>query len=206
MKPGFPYSALFAGKRVLVVEDEYLLANETRKSLIKLGATVVGPAPRIEQALALIQAESIDAAIPDVFLDDALVFPVADRLDEMGIPFVFATAYDPSVIPGRFGGYVLCEKPVNRNSTSICSRNEAPKTKQPAAGEMRRALGTITSMGSVPRTGDQAARQIVEAGRLNARFVRYHSADRVLSARTVPHRSKSALAFPAPAGEPASNR
>ncbi|MGR9145839.1 hypothetical protein ACU8MP_26275 (plasmid) [Rhizobium leguminosarum] len=33
MKPGFPYSALFAGKRVLVVEDEYMLANETRKSL-----------------------------------------------------------------------------------------------------------------------------------------------------------------------------
>ncbi|MBB3302462.1 CheY-like chemotaxis protein [Rhizobium sp. BK077] len=112
MKPGFPYSALFAGKRVLVVEDEFLLANETRKSLIKLGATVVGPAPRIEQALALIQAEAIDAAILDVFLDDALVFPVADRLDEMGIPFVFATAYDPSVIPGRFSGYVLCEKPV----------------------------------------------------------------------------------------------
>jgi CheY-like chemotaxis protein len=112
MKPGCSYSTLFAGKHVLVVEDEFLLANETRKSLVKLGAKVVGPVPRVEQALTLIGAQAIDAAILDVFLNDSLVFPVADRLDEMGIPFVFATAYDPSVIPGRFDGHVLCEKPV----------------------------------------------------------------------------------------------
>ncbi|RUM04433.1 hypothetical protein EEQ99_02490 [Rhizobium anhuiense] len=85
------------------------------------------------------------------------------------------------------------------------NRTKAPKTKKPAAGEVRRAPGRIISVGrAFPRTGDQAARQ--EAGRLNAQSVRHHSADRVLSARTVPHRSKSALAFPAPAAGPASSR
>ncbi|GAA3105978.1 response regulator [Rhizobium viscosum] len=112
MKSSFPHSALFAGKRVLVVEDEFLLADETRKKLNKLGAVVVGPTPRVDHALSLIEDHQIDAAILDVFLSDTLVFPVAERLEELGIPFVFATAYDPSIIPGRFGGYILCDKPV----------------------------------------------------------------------------------------------
>lgn len=112
MNEKYPYSAQFSGKRVLVVEDEFLLADETRKKLIKLGATVVGPTPRVDQALTLIDDENVDAAILDVFLSDALVFPVADRLEELRIPFVFATAFDASVIPDRFTGYVLCEKPL----------------------------------------------------------------------------------------------
>lgn len=112
MSPKQRYSTLFAGKRILVVEDEFLLADEARKTLLKLGATVVGPTPRVDRALSLIDSEQVDAAILDIFLDDALVFPVAERLVELEIPFVFASAYDPSVIPTRFRGYVLCEKPV----------------------------------------------------------------------------------------------
>lgn len=112
MALSYPHSLKFSGKRILVVEDEFLLADETRKKLTKLGATVVGPTPRVDEALILIEDEQIDAAILDVFLSDSLVFPVAERLEILGIPFVFATAYDASVIPGRFSGYVLCEKPV----------------------------------------------------------------------------------------------
>ncbi|MBB3559016.1 CheY-like chemotaxis protein [Rhizobium sp. BK512] len=112
MKSSFPRSSLFAGKRVLVVEDEFLLAEETRRELVKLGAVVIGPTPRVDDALFLIEDEQIDAAILDVFLSDAMVFPVAERLEELGIPFVFATAYDPSIIPERFGGYILCDKPI----------------------------------------------------------------------------------------------
>ncbi len=97
---------------MLVVEDEFLLAEETRRELVKLGAVVIGPTPRVDDALFLIEDEQIDAAILDVFLSDAMVFPVAERLEELGIPFVFATAYDPSIIPERFGGYILCDKPI----------------------------------------------------------------------------------------------
>jgi CheY-like chemotaxis protein len=112
LKSSFPRSSLFAGKRVLVVEDEFLLAEETRRELVKLGAVVIGPTPRVDDALFLIEEEQIDAAILDVFLSDARVFPVAERLEELGIPFVFATAYDPSIISERFGGYILCDKPI----------------------------------------------------------------------------------------------
>lgn len=102
---------LFATRHVLIVEDEYLLADETRRKLEGLGATIVGPASHVSQALALIEEQRVDAAILDIHLDGELVFPVADRLTALSIPFVFATGYDPSIIPDRFPGFILCEKP-----------------------------------------------------------------------------------------------
>ncbi|WP_431028447.1 response regulator [Rhizobium herbae] len=102
---------LFEGKRVLIVEDEYFLADETRRKLIQLNALVVGPVATVEEALDLIESEVIDAAILDIHLGEELVFPVAERLDELNIPFVFATSYDPSIVPQRFSGFMLCEKP-----------------------------------------------------------------------------------------------
>ncbi|WP_244530409.1 response regulator [Rhizobium sp. NFR07] len=96
---------------MLIVEDEYFLADETRRKLERLGATVVGPAGSVEDALRLIASSKIDGAILDVHLGDEFVFPVAEELDGADIPFVFATGYNPSVIPARFSGYALCEKP-----------------------------------------------------------------------------------------------
>lgn len=107
------FSAKFAGKRILVVEDEYFLADETRRKLLKLGAVVVGPTGRVDDALLLIEAQAVDAAILDIHLDGDLVFPVAERLEEMGIPYVFATGYDPSIIPNRFNGFAFTEKPID---------------------------------------------------------------------------------------------
>lgn len=101
----------FAGKRILIVEDEYFLADETRHKLDQLGAIVIGPAAHVEQALRLIEQERIDAAILDVHLGDEFVFPVAEELDRLDIPFVFATGYDPAFIPKKFTGFAFCEKP-----------------------------------------------------------------------------------------------
>jgi CheY-like chemotaxis protein len=106
-------SSKFSGKRILVVEDEYFLADETRRQLQKLGAVVVGPTGHVDEALLLIAGEAVDAAILDVHLDGELVFPVAERLEELGIPYVFASGYDPSIIPARFTGFVLSEKPID---------------------------------------------------------------------------------------------
>jgi len=106
------YSNLFSGRRILVVEDEYLLADRTRRELEKLGAIVVGPTGRVDQALELIDDEKVDGAILDIHLAGELVFPVAERLGELNIPYVFATGYDPSIIPSSFSGFVLCEKPI----------------------------------------------------------------------------------------------
>jgi DNA-binding response OmpR family regulator len=70
LKSSFSSRELFAGKRVLVVEDEFLLAEETRKKLTKLGAVVIGPTPHVDHALTLIDDQQIDAAILDIFLSD----------------------------------------------------------------------------------------------------------------------------------------
>jgi CheY-like chemotaxis protein len=102
---------LFTGKRVLIVEDEYFLADETRRKLAGAGAVVIGPVADVRSALDLIEVEEIDAAILDVHLGDEFVFPVAEELERRAIPFVFATGYDPSIIPAKFTGFVLCEKP-----------------------------------------------------------------------------------------------
>lgn len=107
------FSAHFSGKCVLVVEDEYLLADETRRQLQHLGAMVIGPACGVEEAMALIIDQKVDAAILDIFLDGELVFPVAEKLEELAIPYVFATGYDPSVVPAHFSGFILSEKPID---------------------------------------------------------------------------------------------
>lgn len=81
------------GKRVLVVEDEMLLALDLEEGLLEAGCLVVGPAGNLRVALRMAEAEDIDAAILDVNLAGERVFPVAQILNERGIPFVFATAY-----------------------------------------------------------------------------------------------------------------
>lgn len=86
--------------RVLLVEDEFLLADHLADVVTTLGATPVGPAASIGHALALIDCTpDLDAAILDVNLDGEQVFPVADRLAGRGVPFVFSSGYDIAQLP-----------------------------------------------------------------------------------------------------------
>ncbi|MGK6312317.1 response regulator [Neorhizobium sp. DT-125] len=122
---------MFAGKRILIVEDEYFLADETRRRLDQFGATVIGPAAHVEEALALIKQVEIDAAILDVHLGDQFVFPVAEELDRLDIPFVFATGYDPAFIPKKFTGFAFCEKPAELENIALALfGKDAPKKLQ----------------------------------------------------------------------------
>ena len=100
--------------RILVVEDEYLLADELAIELNDEGATVLGPVPNIERALALLEGDaSPHGAILDVNLGDEPVFRLADVLAERGVPMVFTTGYDRSAFPERFAHVPRCEKPIN---------------------------------------------------------------------------------------------
>ncbi|TCZ53379.1 response regulator [Roseicella aquatilis] len=85
-------------KRILVVEDEALVAMLMEDGLAEAGASVVGPAASVGEALRLIDAAMRDgglsAAVLDLDLDGEAVTPVADRLAAIGVPFVFATGYD----------------------------------------------------------------------------------------------------------------
>ncbi len=100
--------------RVLVVEDEYMLADELAMELADVGAVVLGPVPSVEQALALLESEARpDGAVLDVNLGGEAVFPLADVLIERGVPLIFTTGYDASALPERFAHVSRCEKPIN---------------------------------------------------------------------------------------------
>lgn len=100
-----------AGWQVLVVEDSYALASDATDWLIGAGASVVGPAPNAEKACRLIERKRIDVAIVDINLNGVADFAVAARLDSLGIPFLFTTGYDRSVIPAAFDRAPRLEKP-----------------------------------------------------------------------------------------------
>lgn len=80
------------GLRILLIEDEYVIAMELKRWLQRAGAEVVGPVPSVERALDLIEDDGIDAAVLDVNLGDGrTAYPIADRLIAMGVPHLFAT-------------------------------------------------------------------------------------------------------------------
>ncbi|HEY2481261.1 MAG TPA: response regulator [Caulobacteraceae bacterium] len=97
--------------RVLVVDDEWLIAELIADVLKDAGFEVVGPAPRVSVALALIDAKAPAAAVLDVSLGAERSFPIARVLAERGAPFVFMTGYGGADVPAEFSGYPLLGKP-----------------------------------------------------------------------------------------------
>lgn len=102
-----------ASKRVLVVEDEYFLADDLAHGLARAGAHVVGPVSTQAEAFRLIGEAAIDLAVIDINLRGRSGFEVADALAARRIPFVFATGYDADVVPERHAGVRRWEKPFN---------------------------------------------------------------------------------------------
>ena len=97
---------------MLVVEDEYFLADDIARVLARLGAEVVGPIATRDDALARLgEGEPLDAAVLDINLHGQTCYPVADALRARGVPFVFATGYDRAVLPEAYGGVPRWEKP-----------------------------------------------------------------------------------------------
>jgi CheY-like chemotaxis protein len=100
-----------AGRRVLVVEDEYLLAMRIADEFGKLGVETIGPANTLERALDLVEhGGHRDGAVLDIKVRDDMVFPVADALRARGVPFVFATGYDRQAIPDRYSDVAHYQK------------------------------------------------------------------------------------------------
>ena len=107
-----PEASLLKGRRILVVEDEYVVAEDICRELLEQGAEVVGPAPTVEHAMALLAADRlIDGAILDINLRGEMVFPVAEILRDRGTPFLFATGYDLDALPRAYAQAPCCEKP-----------------------------------------------------------------------------------------------
>lgn len=107
-----PSVAALQGRRVLVVEDEYFIADDVRKALRTLGAEVVGPVPTREEALAILSSgQEIHLAVLDINLQDQMVYPVADALRGRDVPFVFATGYDAGSVAEGYLDVPRWEKP-----------------------------------------------------------------------------------------------
>ncbi len=98
-------------RRVLVVEDEWLIANELEQDLNEAGFSIVGPVGSVERALEAIEAGRIDAAVLDVRLQSEDSYPVAERLQERKIPFLFITGYSSGEIEDRYRRHACLQKP-----------------------------------------------------------------------------------------------
>jgi CheY-like chemotaxis protein len=105
---------LQTGNRVLLVEDEILVAMMMKDILSELGFAIIGPFSRLDEAMVAAVHEDIDAGIIDVNLGGEFVYPVADVLAARRIPFVFITGYGVESIDNRFGYIPIIKKPVQR--------------------------------------------------------------------------------------------
>jgi CheY-like chemotaxis protein len=100
------------GLRIVIVEDEHIVAMSLARMLEILGAVIVGPVATVARALALLRETArIDGAVVDINLRGVMAFPVADALIARGVPFVFATGYAKFVIPDLYGTVPVLQKP-----------------------------------------------------------------------------------------------
>lgn len=88
-------------RRILVIEDEPVLAMDVEAILQEVGCVVVAPIPTIEEALNIIRKEKLDGAILDLNVSGKMAFAAADALADAQIPFLIMTGHGPEVVPPR---------------------------------------------------------------------------------------------------------
>jgi DNA-binding NtrC family response regulator len=132
-------SALLDGIRVLVVEDEFLVALDLEAMIRDLGGTVVGPVAHLDAARTAMLQEKINCAILDVRLDGHTSLPLADELIASGFPVILASGYGSDQLPSRFA--------------------DTPKLRKPfSVHELARVLERIFQQGSSPTSGQGQSR------------------------------------------------
>ena len=110
-------SQALTGRRVLVVEDESLVAMLLETILEDMGCSPVGPVATVDEGLAMVAAEtSLDAALLDVNVAGREVFPIAEALKARGVPFVFSTGYGEGGLPDAWRGQATVQKPFTESA------------------------------------------------------------------------------------------
>ncbi|MCD6033355.1 MAG: histidine kinase [Thermomicrobiales bacterium] len=115
--------------------------------LADLGCEVVGPAARVDQALAMIEAVAVDAAVLDVNLNGERSYPVADALAARGVPFVFSTGYNKNSLHAGYLGFPMLQKPFERS-------------------QLGDALARLLTPGILPTPGQKTSPSVWDANRL----------------------------------------
>ena len=99
------------GTRVLIVEDDYYLADDLSRSLVQAGAEVVGPVGTLAEAQSRVGGDDFDMAVIDMNLRGDFAYAVAERLDAERVPFVIATGYNEASLPEHLKNVPRVEKP-----------------------------------------------------------------------------------------------
>ena len=107
MRPSDPADPL----RILVAEDEFLVALLLEDDLRREGFEVLGPFARLGQALEAARREAFDLALLDVNMNGEMVYPLADELLARGLPFLFLSGYEATSLPERFRAAPRLAKP-----------------------------------------------------------------------------------------------
>ena len=129
-------------RRILVVEDELIVSWLLEDMLANLGCIVVGPAARVVQALEMVEALDIDAAVLDVCLNEQFSYPVADALIARRVPFIFATGYDRARLRHEYSSYSVLQKPFHASDLDAALLKLFPQAGQ--------GIKTGTAVASVP--------------------------------------------------------
>ena len=107
------------GRRIMIVEDEALVAMALEEQLVDLGRSVVAVCNTVADAMKAIHEHAPDAAVLDVNLGGQLVYPVANKLMDLGTPFVLVTGYGRESIDQRYSSFDVLEKPVDRKALEM---------------------------------------------------------------------------------------
>lgn len=105
-----------AGRQILVIEDDYFLADDLERGLRGAGAEVIGPFSQTDDAHEALRerASSLSAAVLDINVAGAMIYPFAAELRDASIPFIFATGYDARAVPAEFDDVPKLVKPVEQ--------------------------------------------------------------------------------------------
>ena len=114
---------MISARRILVLDDEWIIALDTQDMLESAGFEVVGPAATVREALELLHEAPVDAAVLDVHLTGEMSFPVAEALIASGTPFVFVTGFNVTDLPAAFRHHPLVSKPLmaERLLAALCA-------------------------------------------------------------------------------------
>jgi PAS domain S-box-containing protein len=143
-----------AGKRVMVVEDETLIALVISEYLTEMGLSIVGPFNTVVEAMSALKNSDVDAAVLDINLGKELAYPLADALQAAKVPFIFVTGYGEAGLEDRFKNIPVLQKPIDRQtlrSVFVNSRNSSNdrntknnaefNSSRPAMDKLNRHLG-----------------------------------------------------------------
>jgi hypothetical protein len=154
----------FFGKRILVAEDDYLIAMELANALSLANAQVLGPFSTLEDAAR--QAQDSQLAILDVDLKGQLVFPLADRLLRDGVSLVFYTGFGRGMLPARFADVPCLNKLQSaRETVQVLARSQEGNVESIAGllpGLRRHARHLIHDARAADRLVELALRKAID--------------------------------------------